>query len=239
MYFKKLHDDLIIRNAKPADAEAMGALQKKVFPTLSAAELMSSGHFASHIKIFKQGQIVIEYKHNIIASTSTLRCQFPPANHTFLSITADRTIESHDPQGEWMYGIDIAVEPNLQGLGLGRYLYIALSEIARDLGLAGQVTVGMPIGYGKVKDKLSFEEYYRQILSGEVFDPTVSMQMKIGFVPTNYISNYLNDPKCADYGVMMKLEADKKITEPKLSPDLLVEKIEKSFKAAIEKQTHR
>ena len=217
MYLKKLTDRLVLRNALPADAGAMGDLQRRVFPTLSPSELLTERHFAQHIKTFPEGQLVVTFNNTVIASTSTLRCRYPSPRHTFLEITGDLTICTHDPDGEWLYGFDMGVDPALQGLGFGRYLYAARNEIARMLNMSGQVITGMPSGYGKVKATLPFDEYYTRLLSGEVFDPTVSVQMKMGFEPDAVIADYLNDPKCGNYGVMMKLSADRVIPYPRMA----------------------
>ena len=179
-FIKKLTEKLIIRNAIASDARAMGDLQRRVFPTLSAAELLTQDHFSRHIEIFPEGQVVVMFGARLIASTSTFRCQYPSRDHTFLGITGNLSISTHDPMGAWLYGFDMGVDPALQGLGLGRYLYSAQQEIARSLNMRDQVIAGMPSGYGKVKATLPFDEYYTQLLDGEIFDPTVSVQMKMG-----------------------------------------------------------
>lgn len=217
MFLKKLSETLCVRNAIASDAGAMADLQRRVFPTLSAAELLAEKHFSRHIETFPEGQLVVMYGKRLIASTSTFRCRYPSPDHTFLGITGDLLIGTHDCSGEWLYGFDMGVEPALQGLGLGRYLYSARQEIARLLNMRGQVIVGMPAGYGKCSASLPFEEYYAQLLRGEIFDPTVSIQMKMGFEPEAVIADYLQDPKCGNYGVMMKLVIEKMVSAPALA----------------------
>jgi len=221
MFHRELTEHLILRCAVPSDARSMADLQRRVFPTLSAAELLTEEHFRRHIEVFPQGQLVITYCSRLIASTSTFRCAYPAADHTFLGITGDRLLGTHDPSGEWLYGFDMGVDPALQGLGLGRYLYAARQEIARTFKLQGQVIVGMPSGYGKCSATVPFEEYYRQLLCSEVFDPTVSIQMKLGFEPQAVIANHLQDPKCGNYGIMMNLPVTKLVAAPALAGETL------------------
>ena len=229
MFLKQITAKLLVRNALPSDGRAMEDLQRRLFPTISAAELLTEEHFCRHIEIFPQGQLVIVYGTQLIASASTLRCRYPSTNHTFLGITGNLFIDTHDPMGEWLYGLDMGVDPALQGLGLGRYLYAARHEIAKSLNMSGQVIVGVPSGYGKVRDSLPFDEYYSRLLRGEIFDPTVSVQMKMGFEPEGVIANYLEDPKCGNYGVMMKLAVEKIVATPTLTPYELEARIAQKF----------
>lgn len=229
MFLKKLSHNLLIRTARPSDGQAMADLQRRVFPTLSAAELLTEEHFRQHIETFPEGQVVVVHGSRLVASTSTFRCHYPSSAHTFLEITGNLSICTHNPQGEWLYGFDMGVDPALQGLGLGRYLYCARQEIARSLNMQGQVIVGMPSGYGKRSAYLPFDEYYRQLLSGEIFDPTISVQMKVGFEPEAVIANYLEDPKCGNYGVMMKLAVEKTVAAPALAAHELEGRIAQKF----------
>lgn len=217
MYSLLLTDRLIIQNAAPRHANAMGRLQRRVFPTLSASELLTAEHFAKHIEIFPEGQFVILFDGVVIGSTSTFRTVYPKSRHTFLEATGNLWISSHNPEGEWLYGFDLGIDPDMQGLGLGRLLYRARSEICRKLGMAGQVIVGMPSGYGKLSSSLPFGDYYQQVIDQNVFDPTVSMQMRMGFEPQVVIPDYLEDPKGGNYGVMMTLPTEKIVAMPKMA----------------------
>jgi hypothetical protein len=58
---------------------------------------------------------------------------------------------------------------------------------------------------------MSAEEYYESLLRGERIDPTISAQMKVGFEPRGLLANYLNDPVCDNYGVLLVLNAEKEI----------------------------
>ena len=55
---------------------------------------------------------------------------------------------------------------------------------------------------------MSGEEYYAELLAGNRKDPTVSTQMKVGFKPIGLIPDYLNDPSCGNYGVMLVWDKD-------------------------------
>jgi hypothetical protein len=96
-------------------------------------------------------------------------------------------------------------------LGLARLLYRARQAITRQLGLRGQITVGMMSGYGKVSNAITGNQYYAELVAGQRTDPTVTPQMKIGFEPIALVPDYLNDPVCGNFGVLIKLALDKNV----------------------------
>src|SRR5207244_954016 len=103
-------------------------------------------------------------------------------------------LTSHQPGGAWLYGADLGAHPDYRGRGLARALYAARQAVVRRLGLRGQLTVGMPSGYGAVKAAMSAEAYYAELVAGTRRDPTISAQLAIGFEPRGLIAGYLDDP---------------------------------------------
>lgn len=116
-------------------------------------------------------------------------------------------LENHQPGGEWLYGLDIGIDPAHRGRGYARLLYRVRQELVRSLGLKGQLTAGMMNGYGAVADRLSGEAYYREWLEGRREDPTLTPQRKMGFRPLALLPDYLHDPGCGNYGVLLRLDA--------------------------------
>jgi len=145
--------------------------------------------------------------------TTTMRSNFDfnHYHHTFKETIAGGWLTNHNPNGDWLYGLDVGVHPDYRGKGLSRYLYRARHYIAKQLGLKGQVTVGMMNGYGAASNKISGPEYYEELIQGRRTDPTLTPQMRIGFEPIALIPNYLNDPACGNYGVLIKIDIDKEI----------------------------
>jgi len=206
---KVLEDKFIVRNATAEDADRMEVIQLHCFPTLSEEELMNRNHFANHIKIFPEGQLVIEKDGLVIGCASTFRCDFPEHDHTFLESCDNLWItNAHEPNGEWMYGFDMGVLTEYRGLGLSKELYKARQEVCRTLGLKGQIIVGMTIGYGKVKDEMAIDEYCIRLEKNEFTDPTVTPQRKAGFRWVRPVFNYIEDPESGDAGVLMYYPVD-------------------------------
>jgi GNAT superfamily N-acetyltransferase len=211
MYYKKLPKGYIIQNTLPKHAEALDQLQKIVFPTLSPDELIQAKHYLNHVKLFPEGQFVVLDGDKVIGMSTTIRYHLAMEDHTFLAISDNLWMTTHEPNGEWLYGMDVGIHPDYRGQGLARDIYRARQEVARALGLKGQITVGMPNGYLNYAEKMSLDDYFSEILRGAIRDPTVSVQQKLGFELVRLIHNYLEDPQCGNGGVLMVLSIEKDV----------------------------
>ena len=213
MYRRVLANGLVITSARRQHANQLEALQRVVFPTLADEERFKAAHYRKHLEIFPDGQFVGLDGDRVVAATATIRLHFDFAHqtHTFADIIQGGWLTSHEPDGDWLYGADIGVHPDYRGRGLAQALYAARQELVWTLGLEGQVTAGMLSGYGAVKDVISAERYYEGLVAGRVNDPTLSMQRRVGFEFRGLLKDYLRDPVCDNYSVLIVLDAGKDV----------------------------
>jgi GNAT superfamily N-acetyltransferase len=208
-----LGNGLLLTNTKKKHAAHLEALQRVVFPTLSEEEIMLEKHFKAYTDIFPDGQFVVLNEGRVAASTSTMRCDFDfeHPNHTFLEFTGNLTLSTHNPLGDWLYGLDVMVAPDFRKKGLARALYKARQNYVQEQKMKGQITTGMLNGYYPHKDKMTPEAYFKLLKEGNIYDPTVSTQVKIGWQLVGLIPDYLDDPQCGNYGVLMVMPAEVKV----------------------------
>ncbi len=191
----------------------LGELQKIVFPTLAPEQRFEARHYLRHLELFPEGQFCVTDGDKVIGMTSTIRMtfDFDHPDHTFADVIQGGWLTSHEPNGRWLYGADIGVHPEYRRRGIARMLYKARHETVRAAGLAGQVTVGMPSGYGAVKDTISAQQYYDELVAGTRTDPTISAQRRLGFELRSLVSDYIDDPVCDRYGIVLVLPADREV----------------------------
>ena len=208
-----LPNGLVIARARPEHAGELEDLQRVVFPTLADSERFKAAHYLKHLELFPEGQWVGLDGKRVVAATATLRLHFDfdDRTHTFADIIQGGWLTSHQPDGDWLYGADIGVHPDYRGKGLAQALYAARQEVVWALGLKGQVTAGMMSGFGAVKHRMSAEAYYEGLVAGRINDPTLSMQQRIGFEFRALLKNYLTDPICDNYSVLIVLDAAKDV----------------------------
>jgi GNAT superfamily N-acetyltransferase len=186
-------------NSTAEMAEALAEVQRLAFPTLAENERITAAHYRKHVEIFPEGQFaVLSDSGEVVACSTDFRTKvdFAHYQHRYIDAVAGNWLTHHDPEGDWLYGADIGVKPAYQGLGISKLLYRARQDLIRRLNLRGHVAGGMLSGYSRYKDALSVEEYVARVVSGEIFDPTLSVQLKRGFTVHGIIHDYVSDPAC-------------------------------------------
>lgn len=144
----------------------------------------------------------------VVGVALALRTNYPPSAppKSWREMIGDLSLAEHEPRGAWLYGVEKAVRPECQGQGIGTALYEAQFKLVRRLGLRGIYAGGMLKGYVRYHGKMSIREYAGKVMRGELFDPTVSVQMKRGFKPRALIENYAWDHDAQHTGVLIVWE---------------------------------
>jgi GNAT superfamily N-acetyltransferase len=193
-------------NSTPEMAEQLEAVQRASFPHLSEEEIITAAHYRAQIKVFPEGQFaVVDEAGKVVASSTDMRCKmdFDHYQHRFIEQVGHNWLTTHDPEGDWLYGADIGVHPQYRGHGLSKLLYDARKDLCRRLNLKGHVAGGLLAGYGAMADRMTPEAYVAEVVAGTRFDPTLSIQLRRGFVAMGIIRDYVDDPSCADTAALI------------------------------------
>ena len=185
-------------------------MQKLAFPNLHADELLTEAMYHRHLEIFPDGQFVALDGDRPAGSTTTLRVDydFSLPDRKFMDMIDGGWLGTHQPDGEWLYGADVMVHPEYRRRGIARQLYEARAALVRRLGLRGQVAAGMIPGYHRYADQQTVEEYSAKVVAGELTDPTLSAQLKIGFRFVRVIHDYLHDPTSGNASALIVWDND-------------------------------
>ncbi|MEZ5460742.1 GNAT family N-acetyltransferase [Dokdonella sp.] len=182
---------LVLRNAELGDIEALVQLTAKVYGEVW-------GHSADMLRgqqaQFPAGQFVAEYDGRIVGFCATFRIDEAPAMaaHSWNEITGSGYASRHDPEGDWLYGMDVCVDPEFRGLRIGRRLYAARKKLCQKLGLRGIVFGGRLPGLEKrIKAVGSVDAYVKSVREGRHRDPTMSFQLRNGFELIGVLEHYV------------------------------------------------
>jgi len=167
----------------------------------------------AHIERFPQGQFMAmrisgPSAGHAIALASTMRTSRPPTAPIlpWMEAIGDLRLGNHEPEGEWLYGVEMAVHPMYRRHGIGTALYEARFNLARQLNLRGWYAVGMLMGYHNYAAEMDVLEYGKAVIAREIKDPTVTMQMNRGFRAERVVTDYVDEPAAGDAGVMIVWE---------------------------------
>lgn len=144
------------------------------------------------VETFPEGQLCIEDKGRVVAVAFSLTIDFSiyGDNHTYDQITDNGNYTTHDPEGDYLYGIEVIVDPEYQGMRLGRRLYDGRKELCENLNLKGILIGGRMPGYHKHSTDMSPQQYIIAVKKKELYDPVLTFQMSNDFHVRNLLDNY-------------------------------------------------
>ncbi|MBM9536795.1 GNAT family N-acetyltransferase [Desulfobulbus alkaliphilus] len=144
------------------------------------------------IRRFPEGQICIEDNGVPVAIALSLIIDFSlfGSQHTFHQIIGDGTFRTHDPEGDYLYGIEIFIDPEYQGMRLGRRLYDVRKELAENLNLKGILLGGRIPGYYEHASQMSPQQYILKVKNQELHDPVLTFQLSNDFHVRNLLPSY-------------------------------------------------
>ncbi|WP_265570830.1 bifunctional GNAT family N-acetyltransferase/carbon-nitrogen hydrolase family protein [Sphingomicrobium nitratireducens] len=190
---QKTKTRLEIRQASRADIPAIVALAADVYKDFVP---YSAGEIRGQINNFRKGCFVAELDDEIVGYCASIRISGAIAlePHSWREITGGGFGSRHDPTGDWLYGYELCVSPNVRGTRIGRRLYEARRKLAEELELTGIAFGGRMPGYRRQRKKVSGpSDYLARVMAGELHDPVIRFQLANGFEPVGVLKQYLRE----------------------------------------------
>ncbi|WP_022949275.1 carbon-nitrogen hydrolase family protein [Methylohalobius crimeensis] len=195
---------LEVRNATLRDVPEIASLIDRVYAGTGMTGY-SAGSLIGQINNFPEGQFAAMVEDRVVGYCATFRISGELAlkPHTWEEITGHGYASRHDPEGEWLYGMEVCVDPRYRGYRIGQRLYNARKRLCQDLGLKGIVFVGrLPTLARRIRRFAGVEEYVEQVQQKQQRDPVLSFQLRNGFEVIGVIPRYLDaDRESLGYGV--------------------------------------
>ncbi len=198
--------EVIVRHTRPEDFAEVIEMCGEVYhnsPTWSVAQL------TSHLEVFPEGQFVAVAKGGtrIVGMAASLIVLWDDYDMTtsWRDFTEHGTFSNHNPAGRTLYGAEVMVRPHEQGRGIGKKIYAARRELVQRRGLLRTRAGARLCGYHLHADRLTAEEYVLEVMAGNLSDPTLSFQIKQGFLPLAVAPDYLHhDPESLGFAAVIE-----------------------------------
>ena len=187
-------DVLHLANGYPPDPEKRARHERLIERQL---ERFPEGQF---VAVTHQGGREV-----VVGTATTLRTRRPPDAPPLRwhEAIGDYSLPNHDPEGAWLYGVEIAVHPEYQRRGIASALYKARLALVPELGMEGWYAGGMLMGYHRYAAVMPPREYAERVLAGELTDPTVTMQLHRGLQPLAIVEDYYPEPRAGNCAVLI------------------------------------
>jgi GNAT superfamily N-acetyltransferase len=207
---RPLPEDWVVRGRRAEDIPGVIELMQRVYVEPHGPEAVWPAEtLERHLHIFPEGQLLIlDGQGKVIADSTAMLVSSERAMrpHRWSEITERGTLSSHDPNGDAFYGVDLAVDPEFQCMGLAHVLYAARIALAIQMGCSVFVAGARIPGYHLASDLLSAESYLALVERGLIFDPTLSKQLRLGFQLLGLLPNYISDPESKDCAALIRME---------------------------------
>ena len=164
-------------------------------------------HIKSLINKFKEGQVIIRINGELAGCALSIIVDYDEIsdNHTYKEIMQDYSFDSHNSEGDVLYGVDVFIKPEYRGLRLGRRLYDYRKELCEQLNLRGIAFGGRMPNYHKYSAELSPKEYIAKVRRKEITDPVLNFQISNDFHPAKILKGYLDgDADSNEFAVLME-----------------------------------
>lgn len=182
---------LTVRPAVAGDIAALVALSARIYGTEWAytPEMLKAQQ--TH---FPEGQFVAEYEGHVVGYCATFRVDEATARapHTWSEISGSGYGARHQPEGDWLYGMEVFVDSDYRRIRIGQRLYKARANLCVELGLKGIIFGGRIPGFARRHKRFdSAEDYVEAVKNGELRDATLSFQLRSGFKLLGVLPGYL------------------------------------------------
>ncbi|GAB1422089.1 hypothetical protein MASR2M15_22990 [Anaerolineales bacterium] len=195
----RLPNNIYITNTRREHARGIEATVRSAYdidPDEDCDASISADDVLQQIARFPEGQFVAIHRQRdreeVVAMASTMRTSYSPYDQRlpWREQIGSLGIVNHEPSGDWLYGVEMAVRPDFRRMGIASAMYKVRFDFIKRLNLRGWYSGGMLMGYHRYSDKMSPKQYGENVIAGHLVDPTVTMQMNRGFEGHSVIENY-------------------------------------------------
>ena len=184
---------LAVRTALTDDVPAILDLAARIYPDEPP---YTARPIRSQITTFPEGQFIVSYEGEVVGYAATFITTEAAAlaAHSWAAITGGGFASNHTSGGDWLYGMEVMVDPARRRLRIGHRLYEARRALCEAHDLKGIVFGGRLPGYESRRAKFPDPaDYLDAVINKSARDPVIGFHLKMGFEAIGLLHNYNPD----------------------------------------------
>lgn len=180
-----------LRNLQMEDYDQLARSFKRIYADTDV--FWTHAQIKKLITIFPEGQIVIVVDERIVGCALSIIVDYDmvKGDHTYAKVTGNETFNTHKPNGNVLYGIEVFIHPDYRGMRLARRMYEYRKELCEKLNLKAIMFGGRIPNYHKYSDTMRPKEYIEKVRTREIYDPVLTFQLSNDFHVCRVMRNYL------------------------------------------------
>jgi predicted amidohydrolase/GNAT superfamily N-acetyltransferase len=182
---------LVVRQARLSDVPGISKLTERVYPGMPP---YPRDMLHGQINAFPEGVWVAELGDEIVGYCATIKLPEEQvlAPHTWRQITGGGFGSTHDERGDYLYGYEVCVDPEMRRYRIGQRFYRERRRLAEFQRLKGIALAGRIPNYAKrARQYPDVNDYIEAVRNRKVRDPVLNFQLRNGFEPIGVLRGYL------------------------------------------------
>lgn len=199
--------EVTVRRWREEDIDAVIAIQRAAYPDYSDDEQYGRRKFGLALAAFPDGQLLAEVDGRVVGYATALIVQIDDtATYTYDELTGQGSFSSHNQAGDTLYGADIGVHPDYQGLGVAQALWQGRREILQRYNLRRMLAYGRLLGFSAHAGEMTAREYVEDVVAGKYYDRALTAHLRAGYRVIDLRLDLTTDPSSLDWATILELE---------------------------------
>ncbi len=182
---------LEVRQAKFSDIDGIHQLVSRVYKKMGPYPLDT---IRGQINNFPEGHFVAVLNSQIIGYSASIILPEKEVlkHHNWKNVTGQGFGTTHDPSGDYLYGYETCVDPDIRGHRIGQRLYSERKKLVKFLRLKGVVFGGrLPHLSQHIAKVKNIKNYIKLVKNKKIKDPVLGFHLRNGFEVIGILENYL------------------------------------------------
>ena len=197
---------ITVRRWRHEDIPGIIECSIKAYPDYSEEYIFTPRHYEMQFAAFPNGQFVALIGDKIVGyATSVVVNIEDDFWYNVDEITGAGTFSTHNPDGDTLYGADIAVDPDYRQRGIATMLYEKRKELLKRYNLRRMIAYGRIPGYKDHGGNMTADQYVQKVIAGELKDPALNAHLKAGFHVKKVQLDITEDAASLNYSTYLEM----------------------------------
>lgn len=188
---------LEVRKARHKDVDGIYNLVSKAYKGMGS---YAKDKIHGQINNFPEGVFVAVLNEVIIAYSASIILPEKEVMkyHSWKSVTGNGYGSTHHPNGDFLYGYETCVDPEVRGHRIGQRIYNERKKLVKYMRLKGIAFGGrIPNLHKHIKKVGTIENYIEQVKNKKIKDPILGFHIRNGFEVLGILDQYLPEDKAS------------------------------------------
>ena len=197
---------ITVRRWKKEDIPGIIECSRRAYSDYTEEYIFTPRHYEMQLAVFPAGQFVAIVDGRVAGyATSVIVNIEDDFWYNVDEITGAGTFSTHNPDGDTLYGADIAVDPEFRQRGIAMLLYKKRKSVLQRFNLRRMIAYGRIPGYKDYAGRMSADQYVKKVIAGDLRDSALNAHLKAGFQVKKVQLDITEDASSLNYSTYLEM----------------------------------